>query len=172
MQRKTNALATLRSLMSFLGFYNPMVDKGGRKLRLALWFYFVNVVLTTMSVQCIIQLVLDENRDIGQMCYVISMSGLFVVNKNCSQMWEVTLSGVIFGASFQSMYVFFCQREILKLFELIEANFEYSSQTGLQEIDMEGYIKKGMLLIYWWCLVLVLAVVCLVGSPLSVRDQR
>lgn len=76
MPQKTNALQTLRSLLSILGFYNPNVDKGRRKLQLAFWFYFVNAVLTTMSAQCIVQLVFDDNRDIGQMCYVISMSGL------------------------------------------------------------------------------------------------
>lgn len=81
-------------------------------------------------------------------------------------------TGVIFGASFQSMYIFWRKRGILRLFELMEANFEYSSQTGLQEVNMEGYIKKGMLLIYWWGLVLVLAVVCLVGGPLSVKNER
>lgn len=70
------------------------------------------------------------------------------------------------------MYIFFRKREILQLFELMEANFEYTSQTGLQELDMAGYIKKGMLLIYWWGLVLVLAVVCLVGGPLSVKNER
>lgn len=70
------------------------------------------------------------------------------------------------------MYVFFHKSEILQLFDLIEANFDYSSQTGLNEIDMAGYLKKGLLLIYWWCLVLILAVICLVGSPLSVRNQR
>lgn len=67
--------------MSVLGFYNPKIDTGAKKLRLTLWFYFINIVLTTMSLQCIIQLVLDENRDIGQMCYVISMSGMLLTGK-------------------------------------------------------------------------------------------
>lgn len=75
-QRKTtNTLATLRSLMALLGFYDPLAVDNPKKLHLTLWFYFVNMVLTTMSAQCIVQLILDENRDIGQMCYVISMSG-------------------------------------------------------------------------------------------------
>lgn len=70
------------------------------------------------------------------------------------------------------MYVFFKKQEILQLFDLIEAVFEYTSQTGLQEISMKNYIKKGLHLIYWWGSVLVFAVVFLVGGPLSLKNQR
>lgn len=68
--------------------------------------------------------------------------------------------------------MFYRKVEIFKLFELIEANFEYNSQTGLQEIKMGGFIKKGLYLIYWWGSVLILATVCLIGGPLYVKNDR
>lgn len=151
---KFNFLGTLRSLMRFVGFFDPKVDRPTTGRLLTVWFYFVNFTLTMMSTQCIVQLVLDENKDIGQMCYVISMSG------------------VIFGASMQAVYLFFNKKQILELFEVIDRNFEYTSETGLDEIDMKGYVKMGMSLIYWWSFVLVGAVVFLVGSPLSVLHER
>lgn len=75
MQSEMKILAILRFLIKMLGIYDSKIDK---KTQLTIWFYFVNIILITMSTQCIIELILDENRDIGQMCYVASMSGLFI----------------------------------------------------------------------------------------------
>lgn len=75
MRKSTNVLATLRTLMRLLGFFNPYEDTNSTKLGLTSWFYCVNIILTTMSIQCIVELILDDKKDIGQMCYVISMSG-------------------------------------------------------------------------------------------------
>lgn len=72
------ALRTLRFLLSLFGFYNPKTDSIPKKLCLTFWFYFINIILTTMSAQCIVELILNENWEIGQMCYVISMSGLYL----------------------------------------------------------------------------------------------
>lgn len=85
---------------------------------------------------------------------------------------KILLLGVIFGASLQTMYVFYHKNKLLKLFELIEMKFEYSSQTNLQEITMDDYMKKAMYMIFWWGSVLVLAVVCLVIGPLTIKNQR
>lgn len=174
MQATPSVLGTLRSLMRLLGFFNPKLDKPTTKLALTFWFYFVNIVLMSMSAQCIVELVLDGYRDIGQMCYVISMSGLETKqNTAVKRNFDLkSIPGVIFGASFQSIYMFFQKGRIIKLFELIDANFVHTSHTGFAEITMDVYLKKGMYVIYWWSCVLVFAVVFLVGSPLSVRNEK
>lgn len=80
--------------------------------------------------------------------------------------------GVVFGGILQILYVYANRNKILKLFELIDLNFEYASQTGLQEIDMEGYNRKMMLVIYWWGSVIVMALVFVLAGPLAIKNQR
>lgn len=80
-----NALDTLKSLMRLTGFFDPKQENRTQKFLLTLWFVFIALVLTIMSAQCVLQLILDENRDVGQMCYVISVAGLLAHHKKANK---------------------------------------------------------------------------------------
>lgn len=168
-----NALGTLKSLMRLTGFFDPKQENRTQKFLLTLWSVCIALVLSVMSAQCITQLILDENRDVGKTCYVISVTGLLAPQKK-QQTNRITILvlGVVFGGILQITYVSAKRNKILKLFELIELNFEYASQTGLQEIDMKGYNKKALLMIYWWVSVIVVALVFVLAGPLAIQSQR